>query len=310
MTLQQSSSMRLVQVILNRDSGGASDPDELLAHALTVHRAAGWEARGVAVPGEQIGRALEEIAGDGPERIVVAGGDGTIRAAARAAMACDAALGVVALGTMNLLAKDLGLPLDPFEAVNALPTAREARIDVGEVNGLIFLHSSLIGVFPQIGVERERARREGGVAGYAGAAANAARVVWRAPAVRVELQIDGRAQRLRTFAIVVSNNRMRGDPSAPYRRVRMDAGSLGLYVSKHAGRAGLFRLLMSIGLGRWRFDQDIHEHEALEVTIHSWRPLQVSNDGEIERMRSPLRYRLLPGALRALVPAAAEPTAP
>jgi diacylglycerol kinase family enzyme len=165
-------------------------------------------------------------------------------------------------------------------------------------------------VFPSIGVERERARRGGGVLGYLGAALGAARVVWRAPSVGVDIRIDGRPQRLRTFAVVVSNNRMRGDPSEPYRRTRLDAGTLGLYVSKHSGRAGLFRLLMSIGMGRWKFDSDIHEHEAVEVVVNARRALHVSNDGEIQRMAPPLRYTLRPRALRALVPlAGSEPDA-
>lgn len=302
--------MRLAHVIVNRDSGGASDPDGLLAHAVAALRAAGWEARGAAVPGAEIDEALQGVVREAPQRVVVAGGDGTIRAAARAAMACDAALGVVTLGTMNFLAKDLGLPLDPYKAVEALSTAREASIDVAEVNGSLFLHSSLIGVFPRLGMERERARREGGLAGYAGALANAARVVWRAPPVEAEVRVQDRARRLRTFAIVVSNNRLLGDPAAPYRRVRMDAGSLGLYVSKHSGRVGLFRLLTSIGLGWWWFDRDILEHEVREVVIHTRRPMDVSNDGEIERLSAPLRYRVRPLALRVLVPGAPEPAAP
>lgn len=293
--------MGLVRIVINRDSGGASDPDGVLAHALGAFRSGGWEVEGEATPGAEVGAALRRAAAASPDRLVVGGGDGTIRAAAATAMECGAALGIITLGTMNLLAKDLGLPLDPMDAASALVDADERTMDVGDVNGEIFLHSSLIGVFPSIGVERERARREGGVRGYMGAALGAARVVWRAPSVGVDLQIDSRTQRLRTFAVVISNNRMRGDPAEPYRRVRLDAGSLGLYLSRHAGRAGLFRLLMSIGMGRWKFDDDIHEHAAVEVVVNARRSLHVSNDGEIQRMAPPLRYTLRPRALRALV---------
>lgn len=296
--------MGRVRIVINRDSGGASDPDGILAHALGGFRSAGWDVEGEAVPGAEIGGALERAASAKPDRLIVGGGDGTIRAAAETAMECGAALGIITLGTMNLLAKDLRLPLDPMEAASALVDADERALDVGEVNGVIFLHSSLIGVFPSIGVERERARREGGMLGYTGAALGAARVVWRATSVGVELQVDGRSQRLRTFAVVISNNRMRGDPAEPYRRARLDAGTLGLYLSRHSGRAGLFRLLMSIGLGRWKFDGDIHEHEAVEVVVNARRAMQVSNDGEIQRITPPLRYTLRPRALRALVPRA------
>lgn len=301
--------MPSARILINRDSGGASDPDGILAHALGAFRAAGWDVEGEAVPGAEIGAALGRAVDASPNRLVVGGGDGTIRAAAESAMACGAALGIITLGTMNLLAKDLRLPLDPMEAASALVDAEERLLDVGVVNDVIFLHSSLIGVFPTIAVERERARREGGVLGYAGAALGAMRLVWRAQSVGVDLRIDGRSQRLRTFAVVISNNKMRGDPAEPYRRVRLDAGTLGLYLSRHTGRAGLFRLLMSIGMGRWKFDSDIDEHEAVEVSVNARRALHVSNDGEIQRMAPPLRYTLRPRALRALVPRTPGPGA-
>lgn len=265
-------------------------------------RTAGWSVDGEAVGGSEIVGALQRAGADRPDRIIVGGGDGTIRTAAQESMRCGAALGIMTLGTMNLLSKDLGLPLDPMEAAEAMASAVERAIDVGDVNGAIFLHSALIGVFPRIGVERERARREGGMRGYAGAAAGAAGVVWRAPSVGVELSVDGRPIRLRTFAVVVSNNRLRGDPSEPYRRIRLDEGALGLYVARHTGRLGLYRLLMSIGLGRWKFDSDIDEHGAREVVVRTRRSLDVSCDGEIERMGPALRFGVRERALRALVP--------
>src|SRR5690606_2624620 len=72
--------------------------------------------------------------------IVAAGGDGTITALAAALVGSDKSLAILPLGTVNALAKDLQIPLDLPAAVAALTTGTHRRIDVGEVNGRVFLH--------------------------------------------------------------------------------------------------------------------------------------------------------------------------
>ena len=73
----------------------------------------------------------------------------------------DAVLGVLPMGTLNHFAKDLGIPLDLEKAVQTLFTGKVARVDVGEVNGRIFLNNSSIGFYPRLVQERERQQRQG-----------------------------------------------------------------------------------------------------------------------------------------------------
>jgi diacylglycerol kinase family enzyme len=84
-------------------------------------------------------RRLDEALDAGTRHVYAVGGDGTVLAVARALLDRDAVLGIVPTGTANLLARDLGIPLDPMPAVDALLESRPRRIDVGRVNGELFL---------------------------------------------------------------------------------------------------------------------------------------------------------------------------
>lgn len=80
-------------------------------------------------------------------RLIVAGGDGTVGAVARALVGSDVALGIVALGTYNNFARSLGLPLELDAAVAALEGARAQGITLGCVGDQIFLEAAALGFF-------------------------------------------------------------------------------------------------------------------------------------------------------------------
>ena len=93
--------------------------------------------------------------------VVAAGGDGTMNAVASALIGTETAMGVLPLGTLNHFAKDLKIPLELEGAVATIVTGRIVPIDVGEVNGHIFLNNSSIGIYPWIVRERETEQRKG-----------------------------------------------------------------------------------------------------------------------------------------------------
>jgi diacylglycerol kinase family enzyme len=88
--------------------------------------------------------AIEEHGGI----VVAAGGDRTINAVASALVGTDSPMGVLPLGTLNHFAKDLKIPLELESAVATMLTGRVVRIDVGEVNGHLFLNNSSLGIYP------------------------------------------------------------------------------------------------------------------------------------------------------------------
>src|SRR5206468_13014314 len=89
--------------------------------------------------GSEIIPAVQRALARGVEMIVAGGGDGTVSAVASQLVGTSTALGVLPLGTLNHFAKDLGMPLDRDEALAAIARGTLRQVDVGEVNGRVFI---------------------------------------------------------------------------------------------------------------------------------------------------------------------------
>lgn len=108
-----------IALAANRASGGGLDPEPLLA----VLRDGGAEAAGFDCTDEDLQRAAEWE----PDRLAVAGGDGTIGAVAELAGRLDVPLAVIPTGTANDFARAYGLPADPREAAALAATGERTR---------------------------------------------------------------------------------------------------------------------------------------------------------------------------------------
>ena len=153
--------MGWIAVVLN-DSSGTGDCAAQAKQLEEIFAEAGREARvKVARGGDQIRTFIESAVGDGCEVLVAGGGDGTINTAASVLVDRDIPLGVLPLGTLNHFAKDLGIPLELEEAARVVLEGTECRVDVGEVNGRVFVNNSSLGVYPAIVRLRERYQATG-----------------------------------------------------------------------------------------------------------------------------------------------------
>src|SRR5690606_11439746 len=93
-----------------------------------------------------------------PDAVIVAGGDGTVNCVAGAVVGTDVVIGVLPGGTFNHFAKDIGMPDDMVGAVRALADAEPRLVDVGEVNGRVFVNNSVLGVYPEMVAIRDKLR--------------------------------------------------------------------------------------------------------------------------------------------------------
>ncbi len=98
---------------------------------------------------------LKETAECAENVLIVGGGDGTITTAARLLHGTGKTLGVLPLGTFNLEARDLKLPLDPFEAADKLIDAEVIPIDLLKVNEEYCMCAAVIGFYPALAQARE-----------------------------------------------------------------------------------------------------------------------------------------------------------
>src|SRR3954453_3291560 len=113
--------MRL-SIILNTNAGTLTglDPEQAAAGVVAIFQKHGHEALAQALPGKAAIEAIERACGEpSVEAIVVGGGDGTVSLAAAAAARSRKTLGILPLGTMNLFARSLGIPLEMTAAAEA-----------------------------------------------------------------------------------------------------------------------------------------------------------------------------------------------
>lgn len=288
-------------VIMNRGAGGPEDPQTRIAESF---RALGETPRILHPSEDQDIVALAHEAAKSSEQIVVAaGGDGTISAVASELAGTDKILGVLPIGTLNHFAKDLGIPLDLETAVQTIKEGHTTAVDTGEVNGRIFINNSSLGIYPQI-VSRREAQQErlarGKWPAFLWATVQAFR---RFPFLDLRVEFEGQQLARKTAFLFVGNNEYEIAGFRLGSRACLNAGRLGLYFSHGTGRLGLIRLALHALFGRVDQARDFEAFCVTEARIEtSHRRLLVARDGEVEWMKTPLHYRIRPGALRVLVP--------
>lgn len=291
-------------MILNVSSG-PGDGAAAAKRLEEIFATAGREARiTVASGGDQLHAAALRAVEAGCDTLVAGGGDGTINAVASILVGGEIPLGVLPLGTLNHFAKDLGIPIELEAAAQIVLDGPVCRVDVGEVNGRVFLNNSSLGVYPTIVRLRERYQASG-FGKWIAALWASLTVLRRHPFMGVRIVLEQQAMVRRTPFVLVGNNE--------YRMVGLEAGSrdslvqgrLAVYLVNADRRIGLLRLALQIlfkGVEQVKeLDLLAVENAAIETRR---RHLQVALDGEVVPLQSPLEYRIRPLALRVHVPAA------
>jgi diacylglycerol kinase family enzyme len=252
--------------------------------------------------GEELPRLAARALDEKADPIVAGGGDGTVSAVAGAVAGTDAALAVLPMGTLNHFARDIGIPLDLEAAVRNLFTGQVTQVDVGEVNGRVFVNNSGTGPYPHIVRQREEQQRRGHPKWVAFMIALWA-VMRRYSRLRLNLRLDGpeALARLTPF-LFVGNNRYELKRLEIGRRMNLNAGRLWVCSPPPGNRRQLMRMALRGMTGR-AGDRELHCFEAQEFWANPrTRRINVSTDGEVSVMDSPLHYRIRAGALRVVVP--------
>ncbi|HSE21949.1 MAG TPA: diacylglycerol kinase family protein, partial [Pyrinomonadaceae bacterium] len=150
-----------VEVIINCSSG-TFNSDEVSRQVTALFEARGLRAHvSIGTSGAQVVELARQAAQGNNSTIVAGGGDGTISSVAAALAGTAKTLGVLPLGTLNHFAKDMNIPLDLEGAINVICEGRVRSVDVGEVNGHIFINNSSLGLYPSIVRERQKQQRLG-----------------------------------------------------------------------------------------------------------------------------------------------------
>jgi YegS/Rv2252/BmrU family lipid kinase len=298
---------RPIPVIVNAASGLGNGPRQIES-LQAQFREAGLDARIMPVrSGGELRAVVKATAREKPRMIVAGGGDGTLGTVAGLLEGTGIALGVLPLGTLNHFAKDLRIPMDLKQAIETLAAGHATEVDVGEVNGKVFLNNSSLGIYPDVVRERKRQQtRLGRGKGWAlfWATLTAMR---RSAFLHVRLRLNGAEREYRAPFVFIGNNRYVMEGFNIGVRGGMRDGLLSVYVTQRSTRLALLGLGIRALFARLRQAKDFEAMTAQSLSIESRHHfLHVATDGEVALMETPLHYRVHPLALRVVVPKPAQ----
>lgn len=299
-----------IEVVVNCGAGSVDGDaaEEDRARVAEAFAPLGLEPRTAVVVGAALGSAVRAAAERGAEVVAVAGGDGSVGTAADALIDTDVALGILPLGTFNHFAKDLGVPIDLAAAAEVVVNGDTRTVDVAEVNGRTFVNNSSIGLYPVMVDLRDDIRTSRGWGKVRSVPLASWRVLRRFPTRRMHITVDGHRWDRRTPFVFVGNNAYEVGPRGIGARTEMGEGVLCCFVAEAETRWAFARMAAGAVLRGAPRTPSLDTGCGPEITInaHGHRIL-VAIDGEVDTLRSPLRYRSRPGALRVRVPLGAEP---
>jgi diacylglycerol kinase family enzyme len=277
--------------------------------AARVGLAAAARERGIEVvelhPGEDLEQLATAAVERGADALAMAGGDGSQAVVATVAAAHDLPYACIPSGTRNHFALDLGV--DREDVVGALDALRdgagERYVDLGEVNGRVFVNNVSLGVYAE--AVSQEGYREAKLRTLLDTLAESLGPEGEGSRELRWSDGDGRSQTSRALVLVSNNPYRLGPTLGSGTRPRLDSGQLGVvdFTPPTGGEAGA---------GRYR------ELALAELTVEADEPVPIGVDGEAMTLEAPLRFRVRPAALRVRIapqhpgasPSAAAPRGP
>ena len=239
--------------------------------------------------------------------VVAAGGDGTINAVASAVLGTCCPFGVLPQGTFNYFGRVNAIPQETHAATVALLNASVSPVQVGEVNGRIFLVNASLGLYPLLLEDREAWKQQLGRSRLVAFLSGLATLLKARGQLKLEIELEGRSASLRTPTLFVGNNHLQ------LRRVGIDEkhagavnrGELAGIALRPIGTLALFGLLARGLLGRLGDADNIDSFSfrTLTVSPHGRKRVKLATDGEVMWMKAPLVFQVAEDPLLLLIPA-------
>ena len=244
-------------------------------------------------------RALSAVEGD--ELPVVISGDGLVGAVGGAMAGSETPLGIIPGGRGNDLARVLGIPDDPVEAVAVIAAGETRRIDVGEANGERFLGIVSIGFDSEANrLANETGFLRGGLV-YAYAALRTL-LSWKPG--RFTVRVDDERIRFTGYSVSVANNSAFGGGMYVAPDAELDDGEFDIVAIGEVSKLRFIRNLPKVFKGTHVDEDEVRVFRAAKLELTASRPFPVFADGE-HLTDLPASLRILPRALSVLVPPAA-----
>lgn len=256
-----------------------------------------------AAPGDAEQIACDAVA-EGYTTIIAAGGDGTVNevvngiARGSKGGSVKPALGILPVGTMNVFAMELGIPLNSLEKAWAvIEQGKTRQLDFPLVGDRYFVQLGGAGLDAEVVRRTTRESKKAlGPLSYLVTLAQVAGV--KPPPITIEC--DKGESRVGSF-VLFGNGRFYGGPFTMFRKGSPSDGLLDVLVFKNQSPWDLFRYMQAILLGQHAELKDVEYFQSSTLNLHSQEPVPYELDGEMAGYL-PLRVTLDRGALSVLAP--------
>ncbi len=290
--------------VLNNDAGAfdGHDTDHVETRITQPFRDAGYDVDLISVSGSELSDTLEDRR-DRSDVLFAVGGDGSIATAAQTVAGSDTALGVLPFGTMNLVARDLGMGQWTDDLGRRLANGHRRLVDVGWLDDRIFLHSVLLGAFADLAGSREALRAGRSPLRWPSFLTSVSENLLADDVPIFDILLDGRHHHLATRSLMISNNKITDRSGLGLSRDALDKGKLYLYAPRDRTRLATLGTLLRFATGRWNRNPRLKRFKTKSGSIDTpARSLHVTIDGEIHELTTPLDFRIEPKGLKLWVP--------
>jgi YegS/Rv2252/BmrU family lipid kinase len=247
-------------------------------------------------PGDAEAQA-ERAVDQGYTTIVAAGGDGTINEVVNGIGNAPIALGILPMGTVNVLAMELGIPFDLVSAWKVIRAGHVRLIDQATANGHTFVQMAGVGVDAQI-VERNN-RQVKQVLGPLSYLLTATQVAAKRPPRLLVTSAEHPG--VTGSFVLVGNGRFYGGPFPLFAHADMQDGLLDVYVFKYMNYLHLMRYFRGMLFGSLSRFSDVTYFKTRHLLVEASLPVPLEADGELAG-HSPVEFAVKRRKLRVIVP--------
>ena len=284
--------MKDTVVILNPAARGArrlrKDVEKLARGAIICATSGAGEAEALA----------RNAVAEGYQKIVAAGGDGTINEIVNGIAGHNVTLGLLPLGTMNVFAAELGLPANDLGGCwKIIQQNRSRRVDLPRANRKHFVQLAGVGLDAQAVKETSRAfKRNFGPLSYL---ISAVQIASRTPPV---LQIESEdAIATEGSFVLVGNGRLYGGRFPFFKQAVMNDGLLDVIVFKRLSYVDIIRYLQNVVFTPQISSPEVEYFQTKRLSVSSEESVPVEIDGELIG-NCPVEFKIRAGGLRVLTP--------
>lgn len=252
---------------------------------------------------QELDSLLKTLSNKSYNVFLIGGGDGTVRSAAQILTNQETPLAILPLGTFNHFAMEMNYPKDLAEILKIIKNNKTKRVDVGEVNQLIFINHSSIGFYSRIAKLKEKHKHILGVSKFLKTLFTLFNFFHVIPLYQLEIETDEKKLIMETPLVFIGNNQYSTDILDFGSRDTLTSGFLSVYILKAKSRWGMLKCMLSLLFKSAEESKCIVQLNAknLSITTQS-KYINVVLDGELQKLESPLEYRIHNKKLTMIVP--------